>query len=482
MNKRWFVILCGVALILSLALAACSKKEKDNPPKSPNNATVTSPRNWTSVTAIDVSTALPAQIAAAYPELAKTDDSGATVLNGRPIGWALSPDGTKLLVILEVNDAATENYTCLYTLADEALVCHPYVSTQARLTDMPEGLLVWAPDNDHLVTHYNWMRYADDPDLILLEASTGLGVVVTEDRYYGNVMGRDSDAFAMDYAPFWAPDSRSIYFFRVSRPVENWADHVQLYNVVLDGGATTLVADLAGQINGATFGYPSHVAASPDGKQAVIVSNNFGDGNTVNIWRVDLTTGKAEVWVNQAALYQALVPTWMDDPGLYGLDVAWSADGKYVVVSFTYQILGAGISDLARVPPLNEVIIEAATGQLHTLVDVASLTSADVYQTQGGFNGLSPQFCLLTPDGQTVIYATTAVTEGSTLTTMFWSVPIARNAAPVQLTTLDLPRLLMGRSDITDRMLGTLAPNGVALVQGPAPFRAGAVTLLQFSE
>lgn len=471
-----------VLAIFALTIAACGGDDKKEDDDSSDAGGVSSPAPtaWKSVTATELHSMIVPKIAAAYPDLMGTEDSENS---GDITGWTLSPDGTKLFMLLNVRDADPEMHTCLYTLADEALVCRPYQSP-ARLRDLPEGLLAWSLDNNHLVTHDNWMMYFDDPDIILLESSTGLGVVVTEDRYYGSFLNNDNEPFFMDYAPFWATDSQSIYFFRVALPVEDWPDHLQLMNIKLDGAETTLVADLSGVIEGYTFGNPQHVAISPDGKQVVIASSTVTKQPIVtNIWRVDLTTGKAEIWVANETITQALVPTWSEDPGFYPQDVLWSADGRYVVVALDSQKRQAYITRLDEVPPANYLIIEAASGKTKALVDVSQFSDQATYANLGGFNHFAPVFGLLTSDSQ-LIYATAEDTEGEVRLTNFWSVPLSLASEPAHLSTLELSRrfLALPRSTLGDRLLGTIASNGVAFVQSQRPGLPDGAYLLQFAE
>ncbi|GIK64897.1 MAG: hypothetical protein BroJett018_26910 [Chloroflexota bacterium] len=472
-----------VLVIFALAITACGDddKKEDNTSSDSGGVSSPAPTAWKSVTTTELYSMLVPKIAAAYPDLMGTEDSEE---RGYINSWTLSPDGAKLFMLLNVRDADPEMNTCLYTLADEALVCRPFQSP-VRLRDLPEGRVAWAPDNDHIITHYDWMIYADDPDLILLETSTGLGVVVTEDRYYGSLHNNDDESFFMDYAPFWAPDSQSIYFFRVALPVEDaWGDHLQLMNIKLDGAETTLVADLSGVIEGHTFGNPQHVAVSPDGKQVVIATSDVSQQpRPANIWRVDLTTGKAEIWVSNETITQALVPTWSEDPGFYPQDVIWTADGRYVVVAFDSQMRQAYASRLDEVPPANYLIIEAASGQTKALVDVSQFPDQATYANLGGFYQFAPLFGLLTSDSQ-LIYATSEQGEGDTRTTTLWSVPLTLDAEPVKLATLDLASRFLAdpRSSLGDRRLGTIAANGVAFVQSARPGIPDGAYLLQFAE
>lgn len=473
-----------VLIIFTLTIAACGGDDKNEADASSDSGGVSSPTQtaWKSVTATELYSMIVPKIAAAYPDLMDTEDSENS---GNINSWTLSPDGTKLFMLLQVPNTDPEMYTCLYTLADESVVCRPYQSP-ARLRDLPEGRVAWAPDNDHIATHYDWMLYMDDPDIILLETNTGLGVTVTEDRYYGSIGNSDDEPFFMDYAPFWAVDSQSIYFFRVAQPVEDtWTDHLQLMSIKLDGGETTLVADLSGVIESHTFGFPQHVAVSPDGKQIVIAASDLSQRPIItNIWRVDLTTGKAEIWVANETILQALVPTWSEDPSFYPQDVLWSADGRYVVVALDSQMRQAYMaSRLDEVPPANYLIIETASGQAKALTDISQFPDQATYANLGGFYSFSPVFGLLTTDSQ-LIYATFEQGEGDTRVTTLWSVPLGLDADPVKFATLDLAIRFLSepRSSLGDRRLGMIASNGVAFVQSQRPGLPDGAYLLQFSE
>ncbi len=469
-----------LVLILALGVAACGGDDQKEADKSTSNGSSTSSEPYKTVTATDAFELITAKIAATYPDLTETDD---TDFNINLTGLTLSPDGTKLLAFLEKRADEVSNHTCLYLLADESLNCRPYMSSLARVRSWLDSLIAWAPDNNHLVTHTEWMMFADDPDLILVEADSGTGVTITEDGYFGNIFGDTDEAFNMDYAPFWAPDSQSVYFFRVARPTEDyWGDHVQLMNIKLDGGAITTVADLSGKLNGPTFGQPTDVALSPDGKEIVIVTNNFGgEENPLNIWRVNLTSGEAELWLDYQALLKAATPTWSEDPTLFGLDIVWSADGRYVVVSLESQMHLAYSSNLDEVPPLTYLVIDAESGAVRSLVDMSQFATAEAYAEMGGFMKFSPIMGMVSPDGQ-LIYATVESGEGDTRPITFWSAPLTLDADAVEIATLDLAtRLLSSQGRLGhDTVLGKVAPNGAALVQLPMPPQPGGVYLLQF--
>ncbi len=472
-----FVLL---VVILALGIAACGGDDKKEEDKSTSNSSGgTSSGPYTSVSATDVYELITAKIAATYPDLTETDDADFHI---RLTGLTLSPDGTKLLVLLEKRADEDSTYTCLYLLTDESLNCRPYVSP-ARLGTILDALVAWAPDNNHLVTHYEWMMFGDDPDLMLIEADSGTGVTITEDGYFGNYFGDADEAFNMDYAPFWAPDSQSVYFFRVARPTEDyWGDHVQLMNIKLDGAAITTVADLSGKLDGATFGQPTDVALSPDGKEAVIVTNLYGgQEQPLNIWRVNLTSGEAELWLPYETLLKVAAPAWSEDPGLFGVDIVWSADGRYVVVSLESQMHQMFSSTPDQSPPLTYLVIDAASGEVRASVDMSQFASAEAYGAMGGFRKFSPVMGMVSPDGQ-LIYATVESGQGDTRPITFWSAPLALDADAVQIATLDLStRLLFSEGRVSlDTVLGKVAPNGVALVQLPSPPQPGGVYLLQF--
>ncbi len=462
-------------LTLTLFTASYSPVRSASEPSNPNRPAQTT---WTSVTAIDVYSTILPMIGAAYPDLVDANDLNA---KARVTGWTLSPDGTTLFILFEQRNGERDMQSCLYTIADQSVVCRPYEAPVPQ-RDFPEGRLAWAPDGRHIVTHGDWIVLADDPDLHLIEVGSGVVSNITDDGYEGNVFGSDEEAFFIDYAPFWAPDSQSIYFFRIARPSENLWD-TQLMNLRLDSEEATVVADLSGVIDGATFAYPLQVAMSPDGQRVVILSSNMRDDEIgLSVYSVDLTTGIAELWVSRETIYPLVVPTWSEDPRVYGRDVVWSADGRFVVVALDYEMrydFGAQYEELL---PMNYLIIEAASGQVRPLVDISQFPDIETYNSMGGFFAHSPMLGLLTPDGQ-LVYATTENSQNDTRPLTFWSVPLTLDADPVQLSTIEVSfGLLSGKNALQDRMLGTIASNGVAMVQSNAAPDAQSAYLLQFSE
>lgn len=432
---------------------------------------------WTSVTAIDVySTVLPI-IAAAYPDLVDADDLNA---KAQVAGWTLSPDGTTLFILFDLRNGEREMQSCLYTLTDQAVVCRPH-EAPTDLRDLPEGRLAWSPDGSHIVTHGDWILLADDPDLHLIEIDSGVVSNITNDGYDGNVFGSGEDAFFVDYAPFWAADSQSIYFFRLDRPSEALWD-MQLMNIRLNSGEASVVADLSGVIDGATFAYPLQVAVSPDGQRVVILSSDMRDDEIgLSVYSVGLTTGITELWVSRETIYQLVVPTWSEDPRVYGRDVLWSADGRFVVVALDYEMRYDFAAQYAELLPMNYLIIEAASRQVRPLVDVSQFPDLETYNSMGGYFTFSPVLGLLTPDGQ-LVYATTEFSQEDSRPLTFWSVPLTLDAAAVQLSTLEVSTgFLSGRNPLQDRILGTIASNGVAMVQSGAAPELQSAYLLQFA-
>lgn len=470
LKSALFILLLMTLLVYHHDRVRSASESSD--PNRPAQAT------WTSVTALDVySTVLPI-IGTAYPDLVDAEDLDD---KAQVTGWTLSPDGTTLFILFEQRNGQRDMQSCLYTIADQSVVCRPYAAPVPQ-RDFPEGRLAWAPDGSHIVTHGDWIVLANDPDLHLIEVDSGVVRNITDDDYDGNVFGSGEEAFFIDYAPFWAPDSQSIYFFRLDRPSEALWD-MQLMNIRLDNGEATVVANLSGMIDGATFAYPQQVALSPDGQRVVILSSNMRDDEIgLSVYNVDLTTGITELWVSRETIYQLVVPTWSEDPRVYGRDVTWSADGRFVVVALDYEMRYDFGAQYLELLPMNYLIIEAASGQVRPLVDVGQFPDIETYNSMGGFFAYSPMVGLLTPDGQ-LVYATTEFSQDDIRPLTFWSVPLTLDADPVQLSTLEVSAgLLSGRNPLQDRMLGTIAPNGVAMVQSNAAPESISAYLLQFGE
>lgn len=462
-------------LLVALLTVTRGKAKSASESSNPNHPAQTT---WTSVTAIDVySTVLPI-VGAAYPDLVDVDDLSA---KAEVSGWTLSPDGTTLFILFEQRNGQREMQSCLYTLADQSVVCRPYVSS-VRQRDLLEGRLAWSPDDSHIVTHGDWFILPDDPDLSLIDVGSGVVNNITDDGYEDTVYSRGDEAYFIDYAPFWAHDSQSVYFFRITRPGErDWA--VQLMNIPLNSAEVTMVVDLSGVVEGLTFPYPLNVALSPDGEQVVILSSHTTDISIgLNIYRVNLTTGNTELWLSRDTIYQAVVPSWSEDPWVFAHDVVWSADGRFVVVGLDYAVRYEFSTSYEELLPMNYLIIEAASGQVRPLVDIGQFPDMETYNSMGGYFAYSPVLGLLTPDSQ-LVYATTENSRDNTRPLTFWSVPLTLDAAPVQLSTVEVsPRFLSGGHTLQDRLLGTIAPNGMAMVQSNARPESTSAYLLQFSE
>lgn len=435
-------------------------------PSTPLAAAQSSP-----VRAIPILATVLPKIAAAYPDLGPAEDIS------DPLYVGLDPTGTRFVVM--VNKGLTL-YPCVYTLADDAIACFPYEAS-GRPLPIDEGLAAWSPDGTALVYHSDWARDYQDTDLMLWDIATGAQVVLTEDHYEGVMFPSDATPHSEDYAPFWSPDSQWVYYFSFNAGAEDWQNQLLVQRIPRTGGTPELVADLSGQVPNREFFYPKHVAVSPDGQTAVVVTNSYDLPPQVNLWQVNLATGEAVLWIDHAALYAATIPAWIEDPGLLGQEVLWSADGQTVILTLGYVAARLYSTAYTDLPPLNYALIDVATGTVRGIVDVAQWNDAASFNAQGGFQQFSPRFGLLTPDGQSLIYATFTLPPqpDDSLAVTFWSASLSAAAAPTELATLELPAdvRLQGRK-LTDRDLTQIAANGLALVQSDHP---NSVYLFEFT-
>lgn len=131
---------------------------------------------------------------------------------------------------------------------------------------------------------------------------------------------------------------------------------------------------------------------------------------------------------------------------------------------------------------MNYLIIDAASGQVQPLVDMGQFSDLETYNSMGGYFTFSPVLGLLASDGQ-LVYATTEFSQDDIRPLTFGSVPLTLDAAPVQLSTIEVSFGLLSLSDpLQDRILGTIAPNGMAMVQSNAAPESHSAYLLQFGE
>lgn len=361
--QQGFLIVSIVSLLLGCAKADKKPIASTLPPTPP--ATIIYQR--ATLTAIG-DTVLEALVAA-YPNFANTDsDSAATrPLGPELLGYSLAPDGQRVVLWLLEHDRAAQanvNWVCVVNFSTSAATCNPTADRIARLED---GLMVWSPDGRYLAFHTDWAITQRDTDLYVVdvESATLLNLtgLPTEGRSINDV--RQGTFVLIDYAPFWSPDGAYLYFLRFQPQAfeegegHEWGD-LKLMRVQVSNWRYEEMMTLPESISPARLIGANQISISPDGTQlALLLYRLPSPDGTTDLWRLNLKTQSAELWVAQADLVAALPPfVDMERTAIYANDVEWAAGGQQVVI--------AVIADLtfSRGGPL----------KLYSLLDVATKT------------------------------------------------------------------------------------------------------------
>lgn len=421
-----------VLLMVALGSAACGEEKTVEKPKPASSDTLAA---WKSVKAAEVAPAVQAALREAYPEWVRSEASGELGVFFR--GWSLAPDGEKAVVVVTVAAAnGLERHMCLFVPTGSRITCYADTLAGSALEPFLERNAAWSPDSHYLAYTNEWSRDGQDPDIYVLDTQNGTLQNLTDDGFSGTFLGEENPAIHLDFAPFWSPDSRRLFFLRA-----NATDlaALYLYALNLDGGEPEPVADFAPHFPETALPYAAaHVAPSPDGTQVAILTTTFRD-NIIDLWKVDLRSGAVEKWFGDTQ-WRALIPAFFPDEGLWGRDLLWSADGKTVLVSIDSDRRGGEAVAFEEIPPLVYGIIDVPTNRLRSLIDLSGLSSLEDYQAQGAYWAFSPQDVLLAADGRRLVYLNIHSRDGATDIVTVWAVPTTLDEPAVSFGVLELPR------------------------------------------
>lgn len=220
----------------------------------------------------------------------------------------LSPDGQRIAALRGTRDLA------IYDAEGNELLSVDL--REAGLAPDPNSIR-WSPDSTRLTMTENFFRNFIEPDIWVMDASTGKATNLTDDQETRYRPGQPANA--LDVLPAWTPDSKRLYFIRFSRSAQSQGvDSTSIYSIDAAGGTP----NLEGILGTPTFSVLS-LSVSPDGKQI-----GFGVAAPS---RDEATNG---MWV--------ATPDGLNGKQLlkqYGLtDVRFSADGRYVLGEDFYTL------------------------------------------------------------------------------------------------------------------------------------------------
>lgn len=169
-----------------------------------------------------------------------TPDTGAAwqVTDTREIPRAsgpllLSPDGSRVFT----QDPYDFSRACIVPIEIGEERCDSTGYDNAHAIDPLS--ITWAPDSSAVAFGLNASMLGIDPDILVIDAGTGVIANLTDD---GET--RLADGLSYDIAPSWSRDGTSLVFQRITRG-EDGADLTRLMRVPRTGGEPALLATLA---------------------------------------------------------------------------------------------------------------------------------------------------------------------------------------------------------------------------------------------
>ncbi len=167
----------------------------------------------------------------------------------------------------------------------------------------------WSPDGSRYVTTEPYFLRFVDPDIEVIDTSSGEVTDLTDDGVTGSRLARRRGGF-VDLWPSWSGDGTAIRFARTTEP----DGAVQLCSVAAAGGKLTVL----GQLAGTTMGRLGALVFSADGTTVFWTKDATASRGTVYSQAVDGSTARALVEPRKGL-----------DRSLLSL----SADGRYLLVS-----------------------------------------------------------------------------------------------------------------------------------------------------
>lgn len=275
------------------------------------------------------------------------------------VGVALSPDGEQLATV-------DEESICIWSTKGVLSICSDTLPNDVfslQATRIEAASLAFSPDGKWLIFTENTFRFLYEPDLYLMDTTTGKITALTGDTQTGTLVRLRESLPSLDYTPAFSPDSSMVYFIRESVNAETRDRKIGLYRIPVTGGEAAPVADLPV--------LPFSVLSLewlPGGQQLVMaITGAQGDhpANGIAVINADGTGFKN--------LYSTVG---------YG-DVRPSADGKYLI-AFNANIQG----QFSSTPDKASSFVHTADGAL------AEPISADVGARWAAFD----------PDGTAIAY------------------------------------------------------------------------------
>lgn len=188
-------------------------------------------------------------------------------IQANSLGMALSPDGKQIAIL------GSEGM-CIWSTDGQKGACGVLSAVSSTLLPVfiDVSSMAFSPDGKYLTFTENYLGNLQEPDIYLMNTSTGAIRNLTPDSGVSGQVSGINPSSAIDLAPTFSLDSKSIYFVRYGFSGRE-ASEPALRRVLVTGGASTRIAYLS-DLEAAILA----MRWMPDGKQLILTT--FGRSAT----------------------------------------------------------------------------------------------------------------------------------------------------------------------------------------------------------
>jgi len=326
-------------------------------------------------------------------------------LNSYFIGFtaAISPDGEH---IIQIVFSEGERYYCLHKQIGGEKTCYLVPDELAAAAHF-----IWSPNSQYIAFTTDFFVALHEPDLWVLDVTTGEYRNLTPDDVDGSMLDNQSDGIAkLDVVYSWTPDNR-LLFVRTVRENES----VDLYYVDPRGGEPELISTQLPSVLIERQLFALHplegglsldgsMTVSPDGHYAAIAL--FENENYSSVWQIDLTGEEpARKLLSHTDIQQIYPSEFREEKNAQARSLAWNADGSGLFVHIQpYANLNSRIlSDRFSI-----YYVDVQSGEFEILMELGHLELEDITNPELGIDGIAmerlmPQWAVMTPSRNGVI-------------------------------------------------------------------------------